>query len=403
MVLAPHLLYGGDQGGLGLGMETAAMTPQEPQGLQQPKAPDNDKGYDFGDVMLNFVFRGYPAALERLDLQKKDRVLAMETSAIETKRRQAMSNTNRAGVAFNAGKLEKAAKLLGTAYESFPDGMEYGGIRNARPDEKGNKSVYFKDKNSGEMTASFPLNKESIGYALKEARAGLQGDAFMKGQIARLAERRIENAKLLNNAQKDNSGTYSWQHRDRNDAIVWKQGTQEDLQKAGGRYNEAQAEAEQLKKDLAQNRLSLGQEQLKKAKDPRQNELLGLRIDKAKVDLKAAKDKPKDDQLFQVGDRQMTTKQIEGEMKTLKSALAPIKGDKPLMLITEMLKADEGDVKTELDRLEKLTKKGSPRSKEAAQRYLELFRAITGMTGETSQPEPDTPGALLKKYAIPNR
>ena len=99
----------------------------------------------------------------------------------------------------------------------------------------------------------------------------------------------------------------------------------------------------------------------------------------------AAKDKPKGDQLIQVGDKQMTTKQIEGEMKALKAALAPPKGDKPLMLITEMLKADEGDLRTELDRLEKLAKKASPRSKEAAQRYLELFRAITGMTGEDSK------------------
>lgn len=118
------------------------------------------------------------------------------------------------------------------------------------------------------------------------------------------------------------------------------------------------------------------------AGEKRKAELYPIQKEVAEVSLKAAKQKLKGDRLIQVGDKQMTVKQVESEMKSLKSVLAPPKGDKPLMLILEMLEADEGALRTELDRLQDLAEKASPQSQQAARRYLELFRALTGMKDE---------------------
>ena len=132
------------------------------------------------------------------------------------------------------------------------------------------------------------------------------------------------------------------------------------------------------------------------ASEKRKADIFPIQKETAEVGLKAAKQTPKGDETIKVDGRDMTIKQIESEMKTLKSALAPPKGDKPLMLITQMLEADEGALRTELDRLESLAKKASPQSKKAAQRYLDLFRALTGMgEGTAKEPKAKTPKELL--------
>jgi len=291
MVLGtPHLQYGADMGGyngsLGLGMETAAMTPQDSGALKQPKQfqdqqkAEPDKGYDFGDVLLNFVFRGYPAALERLDLQKKDRKLAQELRMLETQRQQGVSYLNRAYEASQAGKLEDAANYLGKTYESFPDGVEYGGIRSPRPDEEGNPFVHFKDKGTGEMKAAFPLTKENIDYALKEANAGLQDKSYMKGRIARLGEIKLTNAKLIKQAQILEDGSVAWQHMTRDGDIVQKTGSKEEFEKVGGRYVDAQRMADKMKMDIEIEEIGLEKAQLgvkeQKGRIKQQDQTYGL-------------------------------------------------------------------------------------------------------------------------------
>ncbi len=121
------------------------------------------------------------------------------------------------------------------------------------------------------------------------------------------------------------------------------------------------------------------------AEEKRKDVLFPIQKETAELGLQAAKQKPKGDQLIQVGDKQMTAKQIESEMKTLKSVLVRPKGDKPLMMVFEILEADEGMLKTELDRLQDLAEKASPQAQQAARRYLELFRALTGMKDEGSK------------------
>ncbi len=104
---------------------------------------------------------------------------------------------------------------------------------------------------------------------------------------------------------------------------------------------------------------------------------------------------------IQVGDTQMTTKEIDAEMKALKAVLSPVKGDKPLMLVSDVLQADDSELRTELDRLQDLAKKAkTPQSKRAAKRYLQLFYAITRTRGEGPEPTQDQDTRTILKSLI---
>jgi len=393
----PHLVHGPDQGGpdqsvtgLGLGQPLQQAPEQSGGGAVQPQP---DKGYDFGDVLLNFVFRGYPMALEKLDLQKKDKKLAQELREMETKRKQARSNVNRAQVALQGGRLEHAAELMGKAYEAFPDGLTYSGIR---PGRSGQKMVWFKDKTTGEERAVFPLNEETVKYAINEANAGLRGDNFMKEQVAALAQIKATNNEFLREAEYDpETKTYFWWHVDRNGDYTVKRAPKAKFPGIKKRYDDTDDILNKLKKDYWEAHAGIEGERLKQIRDPRQSELVDLTLEKERLGLKKAERGLGG--YIQVGDTQMTTKEIDAEMKVLKTALSPVKGDKPLMLVSDILEADDSELKTELDRWQRLAKEAkTPQSRRAAKRYLQLFYAVTKTRGEgPEQTQDEDPRALL--------
>lgn len=382
----PHLYYGPDQGGpdesvpvrLGLGQQSQ---PQQAGGGVAQAQPD--KGYDFGDVIVNFLFKGIPLQIEKFRAQQNYRKAEQELRRLESIRQRARSDLNRAQVAFQNGKLERAVELMGGVYDAFPDGITYSKIAPGQnnPDQL---MVWFKDKNTGEERPVFPLNEDSVKYAIKEADAGLRGDNFMKEQVAALVQRKAQNRDFLDKAEYNpETETYSWWHVDRNGDYTVRFAPKDKFPGVKKRYDDTDDVINKFKKDFWKAHFGIEKERLKQIRDPRQSELTDLRLQKERLGLKKAKQGL--GSYIQVGDKQMTIKEIEAEMKVLKAALNPPKGDKPLMLVSEMLQADDAELKTEFDRWQKLAEKAkSPQTKRAAQRYLQLFKAVTGFAGKVN-------------------
>jgi len=405
----------GGGGDAGLGIDVAAQTPSDPRALIAPK--EDDGGSDvFLTTVLNLLTRGQYGGAVRLDALMKDRKAAKELQAMERQRREATSNLGRAYAAYEAGDLTKAAELGGSVYGAFPDGVEFGGVREEAPgmDGMGEKTVFFKDKQTGKLTSAFPITQESVGEALEEARAGLQPETYMKARVSRLMDIQLQNRENLKKAKYDEgTNSYSWFKVAPSGTVSAQVASGKDYK---GMLNKYDDEADKIQKELSREKLAILKEKRQMAKTPQLKSIGGVPYDrdpmtgkvkptegvakqpptdleKATLGLKQAQRTKAEQELkskptFKVPNVQTgkledrTRKQIDAEIKTLSSVLKEVTGPAPLIMTIEDLEAK--DKQTELGRYEKLAKDNSkPDSvRKAAKRMLTLIKAVLGESGE---------------------